>query len=612
MHNSTPSEAKLLDTLFGLYSTDQDLRRAVLEYYSELVGADPTALGSDEERRRWLVEALKSALNGMPPDGQSAADREKYFRYAEVTRGIEIARAVDTERQEFGLWDLESGVREHGIYETTSWVGKLAQMQNRVCVIEYRDGNRTEVGTGFLIADNLILTSYHAVSSFVEDATADFKSIRCVFDRGTMPGVETVHELHSDEPVLDYAPGPKNELQPSARSPLPYELDFALLRLAKPAGRDLVSDSVRGTMTINAAPVLEEISEPLIVLQHPGGGSSHIALGVLKQPVYNKNRTRFLYKVVTDGGSSGAPCISFNLDVIGIHQARTVEENVSITDRHVKNAVIKQGIPMTAILDRLRFSGAWKAGRYGLSTPRSRGAESATAADAPIVPALVEGLPAQIGKNDRKTVHDDAITKFCLELAEKVGSQLPIHPKYAKLDIDLGGRIFWMSDSASDLNENSASNSPVLYYEVLFRERRRAPRNVCDISLVWHREGEKRKRGKRDIAVRMQELAELMQAKFKDHLDQNKLSYARVEEVGGKNLVIGKRRRLWNIVEKNTRKTWSLETAVASVADNIIFLREVIEPAAVSVIEEFSVAPKGGRRLVRGNDGDPGIVNIEQ
>jgi hypothetical protein len=36
------------------------------------------------------------------------------------------------------------------------------------------------------------------------------------------------------------------------------------------------------------------------------------------------------------------------------------------------------------------------------------------------------------------------------------------------------------------------------------------------ISLVWHREGGKRKRGKRDIAVRMQELADLMQTKFKE------------------------------------------------------------------------------------------------
>ena len=36
------------------------------------------------------------------------------------------------------------------------------------------------------------------------------------------------------------------------------------------------------------------------------------------------------------------------------------------------------------------------------------------------------------------------------------------------------------------------------------------------VFLVWHREGEKRKRGKRDIAVRMQELADLMQTKFKE------------------------------------------------------------------------------------------------
>jgi hypothetical protein len=184
-----------------------------------------------------------------------------------------------------------------------------------------------------------------------------------------------------------------------------------------------------------------------------------------------------------------------------------------------------------------------------------------------------------------------------LDLAERLKPHLPNYPKYAKLDLNLGGRVFWMSDSASELNADFAADSPVLYYEVLFRERRQAPRNVCDVSLVWHRAGEKKRRGSRQIAVRMQELAELMQTEFKDDLDQDKLSYARVEEVGDKNLVVGKRRRLWNIIEKDTGIKWSLETAVESVAGTVTFIREVIEPKAVNIIKQFRRAAK--RRGVR-------------
>jgi hypothetical protein len=73
------------------------------------------------------------------------------------------------------------------------------------------------------------------------------------------------------------------------------------------------------------------------------------------------------------------------------------------------------------------------------------------------------------GRYAEAAIHDDGIARFCLGLAEKMRSVLPNHPEYAKLDIDLGGRIFWMSDSASDLNEDFTVDSPVLHYEVLFQ-----------------------------------------------------------------------------------------------------------------------------------------------
>jgi hypothetical protein len=170
---------------------------------------------------------------------------------------------------------------------------------------------------------------------------------------------------------------------------------------------------------------------------------------------------------------------------------------------------------------------------------------------------------------------------------------------YAKLDPATGGRFFWMSDSGHDLNDPFEDTDPVFYYEIYFRERARSERNLCDISMVWHRDGERSLRGNAGIAKRMDLLAKRLQEEFANYLDEQRLHYARIEESDG-NLVVGIRRRLWNIVHKDTGREWSLETAVESVAGNIRFLKQHIEGRMTAIIEDFAVQP--ARRARDGNE----------
>ncbi len=123
----------------------------------------------------------------------------------------------------------------------------------------------------------------------------------------------------------------------------------------------------------------------------------------------------------------------------------------------------------------------------------------------------------------------------------------------------------------------------------------RAHLNVCDISIVWHREGERDKGGNAGIDGRMQAMAKAAQQEFSALLDAKRLAYARIDEIDG-NLMVGIRRRLWDITDEATGRQWSLETAVESVTKNVLFLRQQVESRLVRIIRD---QPRGRPRRAK-------------
>jgi len=63
------------------------------------------------------------------------------------------------------------------------------------------------------------------------------------------------------------------------------------------------------------------VHEPLLILQHPGGGPLKIALGTHE----NRKDLWFEHTVTTQRGSSGSPCFDSGFELVGLHRGYEIK-----------------------------------------------------------------------------------------------------------------------------------------------------------------------------------------------------------------------------------------------------------------------------------------------
>lgn len=151
------------------------------------------------------------------------------------------------------------------------------------------------VCTGFLIGPDLLLTNAHCVNTreICASTVARFG-----------------HELRPDNFLDDGRQVRCREVVRTSRG-----LDFAVLRLAQPVGVDF------GTLTLSGQPMAPQ--QPAFVVQHPDGRPKEIAfrncrLGAVGVAgvVAGVDVT---HSCDTEGGSSGAPVLSMQGQVVALH-----------------------------------------------------------------------------------------------------------------------------------------------------------------------------------------------------------------------------------------------------------------------------------------------------
>ena len=95
------------------------------------------------------------------------------------------------------------------------------------------------------------------------------------------------------------------------------KLDYAMLRLDRPAGEDPVVDFKdaprRGWLTLQKADVRQ--SQGLFILQHPGGKTLKMANGGVRQV----SGGWVDYEVDTEPGSSGSPVFNNRWELVALH-----------------------------------------------------------------------------------------------------------------------------------------------------------------------------------------------------------------------------------------------------------------------------------------------------
>jgi len=310
----------LQEALLFAYPTPQDFRSFLLlrlnRNFNQLAGILSTYeqavldVLTRAMAEGWIDALFKAALNHRP----NSPKLKLLGRNTAITRtGAGTAYALeDIVRARAGFQDL------------LPWLEDLERVAGCVCRVEYPVGQA--IGTGFLIADDHVMTNWHVVRE-VKNGSRNPNEIALRFDyavepTGTREG--TVARLASDWHI-DSSPASELELGTGNIDATANQLDYAVVRLAEPIGSmPTPLGRQRGSLPLVDAPRPGN-GDVILVVQHPAGAPLKLALGAATNS--SDDRPRFHHDASTVGGSSGSPILNERLQLIGLHNCGDVMYN---------------------------------------------------------------------------------------------------------------------------------------------------------------------------------------------------------------------------------------------------------------------------------------------
>jgi len=244
---------------------------------------------------------------------------------------------------------MERMVRREGFADWGLWVDRMAAIGRCICSIQYPAGVEMGGGTGFLVADDLVLTNYHVVEHHYA-RTLDAAEIECRFDFAAGSAGAVTVKLHADW-LVDHSPYSPHDPGDNGGLPDFDHLDYALLRLQRPVSADPVEGGARGSLRLDSGTPVPAAGAVLFVGQHPGLQPLKLAVGEVLGA--NGNASRIRYDANTERGSSGAPCMDMQLNAVALHHAGDPDYTKLVGDYN-------QGIPIGRILERMAARGVQK------------------------------------------------------------------------------------------------------------------------------------------------------------------------------------------------------------------------------------------------------------
>ncbi|UPT88421.1 serine protease [Bradyrhizobium barranii subsp. apii] len=254
---------------------------------------------------------------------------------------------------------LEAMVARHSrLVDYARFLSRFMSFGDRVCRIE----TPYMLGTGFLVASDLVLTNFHVVEEVIHTPSQG-EQVVCSFDYRSGSNLEesapkkksgkhkkarpTVCQLASQWLVAKSSYAKSDIGEPGEAGA--GELDYALLRLAEPIGKTPgMNAEERGWFSLAPEGALLAVRDFVVVPQHPDGETLSVAWGNVL--AFNSTATRVRYDAITDNGSSGSPCFTADLDIFGLHHAtdtanrptfnQAVPLNLIAADLKAKNIAI--------------------------------------------------------------------------------------------------------------------------------------------------------------------------------------------------------------------------------------------------------------------------------
>ncbi len=326
----------LRDILADLYWDKQESRRIVQQ-----AGINPMFISFKESAiNNWhaileygrqdatSVDAIIDvAISEQPP-----AKREELLKaksHALNLRGIDITTKVDWKRP-LNSTQLE---KITGKQSTLLPIAFLEMGLQRAKAVARMDLGSRGLGTGFLIADDLLLTNHHVLEDKAQARTA-----KAQFNYQQMlSGLDASY----DEYYLD----PDSLFETSLND------DWAVVKV-KPKQGVLAGKKWSSLMLIEQDPKIDDFT---IIIQHPSGGPKQIALYHNVIAFVDPNKRIVQYLTDTEPGSSGSPVFDTRWNLIAVHHSGgwLSEPGNDPKQKFYRN----EGIHIHAIIEGLKSTG---------------------------------------------------------------------------------------------------------------------------------------------------------------------------------------------------------------------------------------------------------------
>lgn len=201
-------------------------------------------------------------------------------------------------------------VHENDIKNITH-IYKMLLASNAVCKIV--SSSKTELGTGFLISPNLILTNNHVIPSGTpNDLKVFFESNFSISNGDIKPTTPVIRNVSFDVFLTD------------------LELDFTIVAIDQPIDFEFMALG------------RNNLGKECIVVHYPGVDSKGITLDSIKivgdipKQISDFCKHNFWYESDTSPGSSGSPLFDSDWKLIGLHHGILPKYEYADADREYK------------------------------------------------------------------------------------------------------------------------------------------------------------------------------------------------------------------------------------------------------------------------------------